>query len=131
MIEIIFNSIPSFWPEITMSLTFVVSMIVEFSIGRKEKSSTGMTTGLFVLAGFIITILQLPFQNPEPRLLFGTMYSVDPFAMFFKYLILATGIVIIVFSMQSAELRKQRAIGEFYSFIAAMTFGMMLRNNFV
>ncbi len=126
MIEIIFNSIPSFWPEITMSLTFVVSMIVEFSIGRKEKSSTGMTTGLFVLAGFIITILQLPFQNPEPRLLFGTMYSVDPFAMFFKYLILATGIVIIVFSMQSAELRKQRAIGEFYSFIAAMTFGMML-----
>ncbi|MBE0643333.1 MAG: NADH-quinone oxidoreductase subunit N [Bacteroidetes bacterium] len=126
MIEIIFNSIPSFWPEITMSLTFVVGMIVEFSTGRKDKPSTGMTTGLFVLAGFVITILQLPFQNPEPRLLFDTMYTIDPFALFFKYLILATGIVIIVFSMQSAELRKQGNIGEFFCFIAAMTFGMLL-----
>ncbi|MFZ1730489.1 MAG: NADH-quinone oxidoreductase subunit N [Bacteroidota bacterium] len=126
MIEIIFNSIQSFWPEITMSLTFVVAMIVEFATGRKGQSSTGMTTGLFVLAGFTITILQLPFLSAEPRLLFGTMITLDPLAMFFKYLILATGIVIIVFSMQSAEIRKQDTIGEFYCFIAAMTFGMLL-----
>jgi NADH-quinone oxidoreductase subunit N len=126
MTEIIFNSIPSFWPEITMSLTFVAAMIVEFMTGRKEQSSTGMTTGSFVLAGFIITILQLPFLSAEPRLLFGTMITLDPFAIFFKYLILATGIVIIVFSMQSAEIRKQDTIGEFYCFIAAMTFGMLL-----
>jgi NADH-quinone oxidoreductase subunit N len=126
MIEIIFNSIPSFWPEITMALTFVVSMIVEFITGRKEHSSTGMITGWIVLAGFIITILQLPFQDAAPRMLFGTMYTVDPFALFFKYLVIATGIVIITFSMQSGELKKQETIGEFYCFIAAMTFGMML-----
>ncbi|MBR9977676.1 MAG: NADH-quinone oxidoreductase subunit N [Bacteroidetes bacterium] len=126
MIENIFRSIPSFWPEITMSLTFVVAMVVELITGRKGRTSTGMITGAFVLAGFIITMLQLPFQSPEPRMLFGTMYVVDPFALFFKYLILATGIVIIVFSMQSRELRDQDTVGEFFCFIAAMTFGMML-----
>jgi NADH-quinone oxidoreductase subunit N len=126
MIENIFNSIPSFWPEITMSLVFVASMVVELVTGRKGKSSTGMSTGLFVLAGFVITIIQLPFQSAEPRALFGYMIAVDPFAIFFKYLILATGIVIIVFSMQSKELREQETVGEFYCFIAAMTFGMML-----
>ena len=126
MIENIFSSIPSFWPEITMSLTFVGAMVVEFITGRQGKSSTGMITGFFVLAGFIITILQLPFQNPEPRLLFGTMYTIDPFALFFKYVILATGIVVIVFSMQSEELRRQETVGEFFCFIAAATFGMLL-----
>ncbi len=126
MIENIFTSIQSFWPEITMALTFVVAMVVEFATGRKEQSSTGMITGLFVLAGFTITILQLPFLSAEPRMLFGTMITIDPFAMFFKYLILASGIVIVVFSMQSAEIRKQDTIGEFFCFIAAATFGMLL-----
>ena len=126
MIEIIFDSIPSFWPEITIALTFVISMIVEFIVGRKGKASTGMTTGFVVLLGLVVTIFQLPFQDLEPRLLFGTMVAVDPFSAFFKYLILATGIIIVVFSMQSRELREQETVGEFYCFIAAMTFGMLL-----
>lgn len=126
MIDNIFNSISSFWPEITMSLTFVLAMVVEFGTGKKGNTSAGRITGFFVLAGFILTILQMPFQNPEPRMLFGSMYTVDPFAIFFKYLILATGIVVIVFSMQSEELRRQETVGEFYCFIAATTFGMML-----
>ncbi len=126
MIEIIFDSIPSFWPEITLSLAFVISMIVEFVTGRKGKTSTGMVTGMVVLLGLVITILQLPFQDTAPRLLFGTMITVDPFAMFFKYLILAAGILVVVFSMQSSEIRKQDTVGEFYCFIAALTFGMLL-----
>ncbi|MBN1446835.1 MAG: NADH-quinone oxidoreductase subunit N, partial [Bacteroidetes bacterium] len=126
MIELTLESIPSFWPEITLSLTFVIAMIVEFIVGGKGKRSTGMTTGLFVLLGFTVTILQMPFQDLEPRLLFGTMITLDPFAAFFKYLILAAGIVTIVFSMQSQEVRKQDTVGEFFCFIAAMTFGMFL-----
>jgi NADH-quinone oxidoreductase subunit N len=126
MIEIIFDSIPSFWPEITLALVFVISMIVEFVTGRKGKTSTGMITGMVVLLGLVITILQLPFQDTAPRLLFGTMITVDPFAMFFKYLILAAGILVVVFSMQSSEIRKQDTVGEFYCFIAALTFGMLL-----
>ncbi|MCB2205880.1 NADH-quinone oxidoreductase subunit N [bacterium] len=126
MIEITLDSIPSFWPEITLSLVFVISMIVEFVTGRKGKESTGMITGMVVLLGLIITILQLPFQDVTPRLLFGTMITIDPFAMFFKYLILAAGIIVVVFSMQSAEVRKQETIGEFFCFIAALTFGMLL-----
>lgn len=126
MIELTLESIPSFWPEITLSLTFVISMIVELIVGRKGKTSTGMTTGLIVLLGFTVTILQMPFQDLEPRLLFGTMITLDPFAAFFKYLIVAAGIIVIVFSMQSHEVRRQETVGEFFCFIAAMTFGMFL-----
>jgi len=126
MIENIFNSIPLIWPEITLSLTFIVSVIVEMVLGRRGKTSNGMGTGIVVLVGFVLTMLQLPFADSSPRMVFGTMYVIDPFSLFFKYLILASGMVVIVFSMQSAELRKQRSVGEFYCFIAAMTFGLVL-----
>jgi NADH-quinone oxidoreductase subunit N len=126
MIEITFSSIPYFWPEIILALTFVVAMTVEFILGRKGRVYSGTTTGLVVLSGFIVAGLQIALTDMEPRGLFGTMYVIDPFSVFFKYFILATGAVIIVFSMQSAELRQEGSRGEFYCFIAAMTVGMVL-----
>ena len=126
MIDIIFSSIPQIWPEITLALTFVAAMVVEFVLGRKGREYSGTTTGLVVLLGFVLAMLQVALGSSEPRMLFDTMYVVDPFSIFFKFLILATGIVIIVFSLQSEELRRQGGIGEFFCFIAATTVGMVL-----
>ncbi len=126
MIDITFSSIPYIWPEIILALTFVLAMVVEFILGRKGRVYSGTTTGLVVMLGFVLAMLTMAFTSSEPRMLFGTMYVIDPFAVFFKYLILATGIVIIVFSLQSGELRQQGSMGEFFCFIAAATVGMVL-----
>jgi NADH-quinone oxidoreductase subunit N len=126
MIEHIFESIPQVWPEITLALTFVLAMVLEFILGRKGKEYNGVATGVLVLAGIAVTLLQLPFASAAPRLVFGSMYAIDPFSLFFKYFILATSAVIVLFALQSKELREQPGLGEFFAFIAATTFGMVL-----
>jgi NADH-quinone oxidoreductase subunit N len=126
MIEIIFSSISFIWPEIILALTFVLAMVVEFILGRKGRVYSGVPTGLVVLLGFVLALLAMAFTGSEPRQLFGTMYALDPFSVFFKVLIVVTGIVIIVFSLQSGELKQQGSTGEFFCFIAAATMGMVL-----
>jgi len=47
--------------------------------------------------------------------------------MFFKYFLVITSLLIVLFSFQSLELRKQAGhTGEYYCLIAALTFGMVL-----
>ena len=122
MPDIIAQSIKHFWPEITLALTFFVAMILEFSTKHKSRLVAG-----FVLLGLLATLVQLPFLSDAPRALFGGMYVIDPFAMFFKYFILITSIVIILFSFQSDELNKEKQhSGEYFCFIAALSFGMIL-----
>jgi NADH-quinone oxidoreductase subunit N len=122
MPDIIVQSIIHFWPEITLALTFLIAMILEFSMKGKGRMIAG-----FVLLGLLASLIQLPFVSDAPRALFGGMYVIDPFSVFFKYLILITAIVIVLFSLQSQELKKEeRHTGEYFCFIAALSFGMIL-----
>ncbi len=122
MPEYITQSFSYFWPEITLASTFVAAMIVEFMFRGRRMLTAGV-----VLIGFILALIQLPFVPSDARMLFGTMYVSDPFSLFFKYFIIASGIVIALFSLQSAELRKEAAqAGEFFCYMAALTFGMVL-----
>jgi NADH-quinone oxidoreductase subunit N len=122
MLEIIFDSIPAFWPEITIAIAFVLAMILEFSM-----RDGGRTAGVVALAGFFGALLQLPFTHGAPRELFGGMIALDPFAVFFKYIILLTAVVIVIFALQSEELKREKEhMGEFFCFIIALTLGMLL-----
>ena len=122
MPDIIFQSTKHFWPEITLALTFIAAMIFEFAT---KKRTTG--TGILVLLGLAAALVQLPSAPSEPVSIFGGMYAIDPFSTFFKYVIIVTGMVVVLFSFQSQELKKESShTGEYYCFIAAVTFGMVL-----
>lgn len=122
MPEFLRESLPLFWPETTLALAFIVAMIFEFLAKRK-----GHITGVLVLVGLVLTLVQLPFQPVEPKAIFAGMYTVDPFSTFFKYIILCTAIVVVIFSYQSDELRKEmNHLGEYFCFIGAVTLGMIL-----
>ncbi len=122
MPEYITLSFPYFWPEITLAITFVAAMMVEFLFRGQRK-----LTASVVLFGFVSALLLLPFVPADAKMLFGTMYVSDPFSLFFKYFIIASGVVIVLFSLQSAELARERVNGgEFFCYIAALTLGMVL-----
>jgi NADH-quinone oxidoreductase subunit N len=122
MPDIITQSIAHLWPELTLALTFMLAMIAEFSMRGRGRLVAGI-----VLLGLLATLVQLPFASDAPRALFGGMYVIDPFSAFFKYLIVITAIVIVGFSFQSKELKKEeRHSGEYYCFIVSLSFGMVL-----
>jgi NADH-quinone oxidoreductase subunit N len=122
MPDIIIQSIKHFWPELTLAFTFIAGMILEFAV-RKRSS----WTGVLVLVGLLVALVQLPFSSREAIGLFSGMIALDPFAIFFKYLIIITAIVIVLISFQSKEVnRESRHAGEYFCFIAALTFGMTL-----
>jgi NADH-quinone oxidoreductase subunit N len=116
------RSAASFWPEFALAGTFIAAMVLEFSLRRRTRA-----VPLLVLAGLAVALCTLPFVPKEPALLFGGLAVADPFALFFKAVVIAAAIVIVLFSMQSAELRREAAhTGEYYCFIAAATLGMTL-----
>jgi NADH-quinone oxidoreductase subunit N len=77
--------------------------------------------------GLIGTGIALLGQADMHASIFSNMIAVDPFAFFFKLVILLTAILIVVFSLQSAELNSPgRKLGEYYFLLVALTLGMML-----
>ncbi|MBI5645692.1 MAG: NADH-quinone oxidoreductase subunit N [Ignavibacteriae bacterium] len=127
MPDIILQSTTHFWPEITLALTFILAMIIEFAAGRRSRPNGAKATGILVFVGLAAALIQLPFSPDTPVSIFSGMYAVDPFSVFFKYLIIVTSMVIVVFSLQSRELLLEaRHTGEYYCFIAALTLGMVL-----
>ena len=116
------KDIPFVIPEITLAVTFVVAMIVEFAWKKNE-----VATPTIVFIGLLATLVQVLTGYHAPRELFTGMIALDPFAIFFKVLIIATSLVIVLFSLQSGELKKEKKhTGEYYCFIAVVTLGLML-----
>jgi NADH-quinone oxidoreductase subunit N len=122
MPDYLIQSTAHFWPELTLALTFVAAMIFEFAT---KKRTTG--TGILVLLGLAAALVQLPFSAAQPIAIFSGMYAIDPFSIFFKYVIILTAMVVVLFSFQSLELKKEAAhTGEYYCFLIALTLGMVL-----
>ncbi len=120
--EVTYQSLPFIVPEIILACTFVLAMIAEFAFKRNKYATPAL-----VLIGFAASGIALTAMDATPRALFYGMYAVDPFSAFFKYFIIGTAIVIVLFSLQSGELkREQTHSGEYYCFIAAVAFGMVL-----
>ena len=74
MIEAILSSISLFWPEITLALTFVVAMILEFSL-----KNGGRTIGIVVLIGIAgMGLGQADFAVSKPIAVRTTTSLVSP-----------------------------------------------------
>jgi NADH-quinone oxidoreductase subunit N len=117
------GSVNIFLPEIALLITFILALFMDV-IFKKVKSIAGYT----VCIGFAATAVLLVYQGGNTNInAFVTMISVDPFAHFFKYLILLASFVVVLMSFFSDEIYKdERKVGEYYSLIAGMTFGMFI-----
>jgi NADH-quinone oxidoreductase subunit N len=80
-----------------------------------------------VLAGFTLAGILVLRQSGLNASIFSSMIAVDSFAVFFKLIVILTAILIVVFSLGSAELNAGgRKVGEYYALLTAGTLGMML-----
>ena len=119
------QSVPAFLPEIAISVLFLVVLMVDVFNLKNNK----LLLPVVSIIGFVITLFLVVGQHSLPHEeIFLGMYAVDPFAIFFKYLFLASGILAVLISMDSNEITypEGRSIGEYYALIVAMVLGMFL-----
>lgn len=122
LVEHLTKSIVLFKPEIALLITFIAALFMDI-IFKKSRNAAGYT----VCLGFIVTGVLLYFQMGYHENAFVNMIAIDPFAVFFKYLILISCFGVCLMSFFYDELYiKHRKVGEYYSLIAGMTLGMFL-----
>lgn len=116
------RSISLFMPETALAITFILAILFDLIV-KKSRYISGYVT----LAGFAVTLLLLINQSVQGYGAFAKALAIDPFGQFFKYVILISSIIVIVFSFFSEELkRSHERFGEYYSLIAGLAFGMLL-----
>lgn len=122
MVENALYSISRFYPEIILILTLCVIVIADL-VSKKENHATGW----ILMGGLGVAGLAVFPQFGYSGTIFYDMIAVDPFAAFFKMLLILSGIFIVLFAMKSTELKGYLSrIGEYYMLLSGMLLGMML-----
>jgi len=122
MAEQILKDLQLFTPEIAVTATLLIAIIVDLFFRRTPVVVAGT-----VMVGFIVTGILVLGQAGVNVSIFSNMIAVDPFAFFFKLVIIICAILIVVFSLGSAELNTPgRKLGEYYTLLSGLTLGMML-----
>ncbi|CUS96189.1 NADH dehydrogenase subunit N [Candidatus Kryptonium thompsonii] len=119
------QSLKNFLPEVSLTVTLSLVILLDLIFGRRFKN-----IGAFVsLAGLVVTLFFTIKQYGGSYQIFRGMFVVDPYSTFFKFVFLLSAFVIVIFSLQSYELREtsaRRRIGEYYFFILSLTLGAFL-----
>ena len=116
------QSLSYYWPEFLLVTTILAAVIYDLL----TKPPESQRVGLLVFAGLVLTLFANWFTSAERNItLFLDSLALDPFAQFFKTIIIFSTLFVILISRKSDELRIYRT-GEYYTLIAIMVFGMFL-----
>ena len=115
------NSLVFFWPELLLSVTIITAILADLFYSKKDS----FKVVYWSLGGMFLTYIALRLQNIEPTSLFMGTVAHDPFSQFFKILILISTAIVMLMSLVSGELKKYR-MGEYFSIMTIMTFGLFL-----
>ena len=122
MSEQILHDLHFFYPELALTVTFCVAIIADLIFKR-----TSIVVSTIVMVGLVVTGGLILGQSGMHVSIFSSMIAVDSFAYFFKLVIIISAILVVVFSLSSAELNSAgRRLGEYYSLLVALTLGMVL-----
>ncbi len=116
------KSVSLFKPEAAMVVAFIVAIVGDL-IFKKSKS----VSGYVAIAGFIVAGFFLLGQSGIEHKTFANLLVIDGFGNFMKWIILISSFIVVLMSFFSKELYSEdRSLGEYYSIIIGMTFGMFL-----
>jgi NADH-quinone oxidoreductase subunit N len=117
-----FQSLSHFWPELILTTTILISIIADLVYAPRDSAKTRF----WVFGGLILTLFALRMSDGTlVTTLFMDSIALDPFAKFFKIVIVLATVLILFISSKSDELKGHR-IGEYYILIGIMVFGMFL-----
>ncbi|ROL56551.1 NADH-quinone oxidoreductase subunit N [Bacteroidetes/Chlorobi group bacterium Naka2016] len=115
------RSLTLFIPELILVGTLLVMILTDLIFKRFRFVNAFVSLVGFILAGVFL------FLQPRNSFAFLNSFVVDDFSFFIKIIILISNILIVLMSFESKELiEKGRNLGEFYTFLVGMTFGMFL-----
>ncbi|TVQ66663.1 MAG: NADH-quinone oxidoreductase subunit N [Balneolaceae bacterium] len=121
MVEQALFSLGYFLPEIILVVTLCVIIAADLFTTRRD------VPGYLLLTGLVTAAAALVWQGVSNEAIFFNMIAVDPFALFFKILLLVTTGFVVLFSLQSAELKAYKSrSGEYYMLLTGMLLGMFL-----
>lgn len=128
IIENILASLKYFYPELALTLTFFVLLLVDLFAKRWKYLLPGISLAGFIITGYLLL------NTPDVKgFLFATgmanvgLYVVDPFAFYFKVLILLAMVYTILFSISSKEVfNANENRGEYYVLLSSFALGMFL-----
>ena len=89
------HSIKLFIPELIIVATVLIGIIADLFYSKKKS----YLTGNWVLGGLILSLIAILLHNPQNvTTLFTDMVALDPFAIFFKLLVLVATIFVVLIS---------------------------------
>lgn len=120
--EQILHDLSFFGPEVALTCTLLAAIVADLMFRRTPAAVVGV-----VLAGLTVAGVLLLQQSGTTVSIFSNMIAVDPFAWFFKLVILLSAVFVVLFSLSSSELNTPgRKLGEYYLLLPALTLGLML-----
>ena len=110
------------WPEFLVAgLAFLV-FTLDFFLRKEQKNILAWVSGLGLV---YIVAFSIPFLRDESDSLFGGLYRVDDYALFFKVLSMAIGGAVIIGSVHYVN-RYLSHPGEYYAIILLSVLAMMM-----
>lgn len=121
MIETILNNVSQIIPELIVIVTLCVVLLTHLFARKNSQLMTLLSvTGLFISFYFLTVAIG---TNSSA---FSGMLSIDPFATFFKIVIVLSTIVVVMMSRFSNEIKDEtKTQGEYYFLLLSMCVGMM------
>jgi len=110
-------------PEAMLALFGLATLMLDFLLGKREKSWNSLTAMLGVaLSGGALALM---FRVPElPYPAFGNSIVIDPFFIFFGFIFLASTALVILLSVRYMNIEDEQH-GEYYALMLFATVGMM------
>jgi NADH-quinone oxidoreductase subunit N len=119
MLDQILQSIGFLRPESALVFTLLSAIVADLIFKRKAIVAGVVLGGFAAAAYYVVDEMGLNVS------IFNNMLAVDPFSVYFKFLIIVSSIIIVMFSLASNEVNGSvRRIGEYYALLVAMTTGM-------
>ena len=115
-----FANLPLMAPEAIVAVAVLLMVILDLVTDNK-KSIAGF--GIFMLASGIFANFFFVGLSDGPREIFWS-YAIDGYSCFFKYLILAAGIITLMLAVSYKPMARKNE-GEFYFLLSSLVFAMM------
>ena len=110
-------------PELLVAGLGLVLLVLDLLTGSSQKRVVGW---IGVLGLLVALVPSAGLLVASPHLVFSETYAVDPFAAFFKIIVIVSGILVLLAAMEFFRGRRTHYAGETYTLIAFMVLGLML-----
>ena len=116
------QSLDFYWPELILTGVIVLAIILDLLLDKKDSGKVGWV----LILGLITVALAIYIQDgSKTTTLFMDSIVLDPFASFFKMLVILATIFVSVVSWQTGELAEYRK-GEYFTLLGIIVLGLFL-----